>query len=326
MNLWYQRSLMAIGASLLAAAWIIFSPATALPLGLVLASASLPAAVLFAAAGRLDAAPSPRALIGGGTIGVGIALVSHAVIFAFAYFFFLGFAEAGTSALEALRIDPAFTSVLSSPWTILALIELALVAPVTEEAGKALGAFVARPTTRQEAFLAGVAAGVGFAIVENIAYGMGGLFGLDAWEPIVLSRMLGAAVHPLASGLVVLAWWELRNGADRRAAIGRLVVGVAIHAGWNGSLVIATVAGIAYNDGGASGGFAVVSLVYTGVIGVLSAAALWLTASSVNEGKAIADLAPTDGRVLAGWTVLASSLPVPVAVLVIAFPEFLNAG
>ena len=55
-----------------------------------------------------------------------------------------------------------------------------------------------------------------------------------------------------------------------------------------------------------------VSLVYTGVIGVLSAAALWLTAPSVNEGQTIADLAPTDGRVLAGWTVLASSLLVPV--------------
>jgi hypothetical protein len=70
----------------------------------------------------------------------------------------------------------------------------------------------------------------------------------------------------------------------------------------------------------------VVSLVYTGVIGVLSAAARWLTAPSVNEGQIIADLAPTDGRVLAGWTVLASSLLVPVAVLVIAFREFLNAG
>ena len=79
-------------------------------------------------------------------------------------------------------------------------------------------------------------------------------------------------------------------------------------------------------DGGASGGFAELSLAYTGVIGVLSAAALWLTAPSVNEGQTIAELTPTDGRVLAGWTVLASSLLVPVAVLVIAFPEFLNAG
>lgn len=326
MNLWYQRSMMALATGVLAAVWIILSPATALPLGLVLGSASIPAAVLFAVAGRLDAAVPLRALIGGGTIGVGIALMSHAVVFAFAYFFFLDFAEAGTSALEALRIDPRFTSVLSSPWTMLALIELALVAPLTEEAGKALGAFVARPTSRREAFLSGVAAGVGFAIVENIAYGMGGLLGFDAWEPIVLGRMLGAAVHPLASGLVVLGWWELRNADDPRAAIGRLITGVAVHAAWNGSLVITSITGIAYDYGDASGSFAVVSLAYTGAIGVLSAAALWAASSSLTGKPTTATLAPTNGRALAGWTVLASSLLVPVALLVLAFPAFLNAG
>ncbi|NNC91378.1 MAG: PrsW family intramembrane metalloprotease [Acidimicrobiia bacterium] len=318
--------MLALATGLLSAIWIILSPETALPVGLVLGSASVPAAVLFAVAGRLDAPISLRALIGGGTIGVGIALLSHAVVFAFAYSFFLGFAEAGTSALEALRIDPKFTSVLRSPWTILILLELTLVAPITEEAGKALGGFVARPTTRRDAFLAGVAAGIGFAIVENIAYGVGGLFGFDTWEPIVLGRMLGAAVHPLASGLVVLGWWERRNGVDAGAGIGRLIAGVAVHAAWNGALVITSIAGIAYDYGGASGNFAAASLAYTGLIGVLAAGALWVTASSVSGEIAAADLAPTNGHALAGWTVLASSFLVPVALLVLAFPELSDAG
>ena len=326
MNPWYQKALMAAGAGVLGAGWITLDPASAWPGGLVLASAGFPLAVLLAVAGRLNASPSPTALIGGGTIGVAIAILSHAVVFAFAYLFFLGFADAGTSALGALRIDPEFTSVLRSPWTILLLVELVLVAPLTEEAGKVLGALVSRPSTRQEAFLAGVAAGVGFAMVENIAYGAGGYFGFDEWEPIVLGRVLGAAVHPLASGLVVLAWWELRNGTGRRGAIGRLLAGVAVHAGWNASLAVVAIAGIAYDYGGAPGTFAAASLAYTAAIGVLTAAALWFMVSVVNEDIPAADLAPTNGRALAGWTVLTSSLLVPVALLVLAFPDFLNAG
>ena len=326
MNPWYQRSVIALGIAALTVAWIAVGADTAAPVAVLLAAAGVPLAVLFAVAGRLDAAPSGRALVGGGTIGVGVALLSHAVVFAFAYFFFLGFAEAGTAALDALRIDPKFTSVLGSPWTLLALIELALVAPITEEAGKAFGASLARPTSRQQAFLAGVAAGVGFAIVENLAYAAGGLFSFYAWEPIVLGRMLGAAVHPLASGLVVMAWWELRNSTERRGPIRRLAAGGAVHAGWNGSLVVAAVTGIAYDSGGISGGFAALSLAYTGVIGVLAGAALWVVASSVAAERKMPDLSPTDGRVVAGWTVLASSLLAPIAVLVTAFPGFLSGG
>ena len=97
MNVWYQRSLFALGAGALAVALTAVGTAAA-PLAVILGSASIPLAMLFAVAGRVDSTPSGRALAGGGTIGVGIALLSHAVVFAFAYFFFLGFAEAGTAA------------------------------------------------------------------------------------------------------------------------------------------------------------------------------------------------------------------------------------
>jgi RsiW-degrading membrane proteinase PrsW (M82 family) len=320
MNVWYKRSLMAMAVAMATVVWILFSPYTAFPLGLVLAAASVLVAVLFAVAGRVEQSPLIRSLIGGATIGVGIALASHAVVTAFAYFFFLDFAEAATEALDALRIDPEFTAVLSSPWTLFYLIELAVVAPITEESGKALGAFLGRPKTRRDALLAGVAAGVGFAVVENVLYGFGALF--YAWEPVVLGRMLGAAVHPLASGLVVLGWWELRHGGERSGAIRRILAGVGTHAAWNGSLVIASVAGIAYDNGGASGVPAVLSLVYVGVIGVISAAGLWRLTTRVAGDGALPDLAPTDGRVLTAWAILASSLLIPVAVLVIAFPDF----
>ncbi len=298
----------------------MFSPEAAFPLGLVAGAALVPFAVLFAVAGHCDAAPPVRSLIGGAVIGVGFAILGHAVVTAFAYFFFLGFAEAATDALDALRIDPEFTSVLSSPWTLLYFIDLAVVAPFSEEIGKGLGAYVGRPGSRRAALQAGVAAGVGFAVVENVMYGVGGLF--YAWEPVVLARMLGAAVHPLASGLVAVGWWELRNGRSRTAAVRRLASGFGVHAAWNGSLVVAAVAGIAYDHGGGSGMSALLSLVYVGVIGVLTAAGLWILTRRVVSDAKLSDMAPTDARTITAWAVLASSLLVPVAALVIAYPNF----
>lgn len=91
-------------------------------------------------------------------------------------------------------------------------------------------------------------------------------------------------------------------------------------------MVIAVIAGVAYDAGGASDTHAAISLAYTAAIGVLSAAALWFVTSSVNEDIDATDLNPGNGRALAGWTVLTSSLLVPVALLVLAFPDFLNAG
>ena len=165
MNAWYQRSWLAVAVAVISAAWIVISPTSAGPILVILASGSVPLAVLFAVAGRIQQPPAAGAVLGGATIGVGVALASHAVVFAFAYFFFLGFADAGVAALDALRIDPKFTSVLGSPWVLLALIQLALVAPITEEFGKALGASFARPDSRQEALLAGVAAGVSTGVL-----------------------------------------------------------------------------------------------------------------------------------------------------------------
>ena len=84
MNVWYQRSLAAGVVALATVVWIVFSPATAFPLGLLFAAASVPVAVLCAVAGRLDGAPPGRSLVGGATIGVGVALASHAAVTAFA--------------------------------------------------------------------------------------------------------------------------------------------------------------------------------------------------------------------------------------------------
>ena len=87
-------------------------------------------------------------------------------------------------------------------------------------------------------------------------------------------------------------------------------------------MVVAAVAAVAYETSGVAADFAVLSLAYSGAIGVMAAAALWLVAADAAKGEALAGLEPGDHRVLAGWTVLASTLLVPVAILVTAFPEF----
>ena len=325
MKRYYQWALIALASGLGAIVWVTADPASALPWALILGSASVPLAVLLAVAGRVDARPSWAALIGGATIGVGVAIVSHAAVFAFAYAFFLGFAEAGSSLLEALRIDSRLTTVLGSPWTILLLIELVAVAPVTEEIGKALGARLARPPDRRHAFMAGVAAGVGFAIVENGLYATGALWAAYPWEAILIGRMLGGAIHPLASGLVFVAWWQYRNAASRRSYVRNFTIGAGVHALWNGALVALTVAATAFEIGATAADSAVVSLAYTGALGAIAAGALWIVTANVAAGRdEVPELMALDGRVVAGWTVLAASLLFPVAVLIVAFPGFVS--
>lgn len=327
MNGYYRYALLALAAGIGAIAWVAADPATALPGALILGGASVPLAVLFVVAGRLDIEPSWPALIGGATIGVAVAIVSHAAVFAFAYTFFLGFAEAGASLLDTLRIDPRLTAVLGSPWTILLLVELVVVAPLTEEIGKALGARSARPPDRVHAFMAGAAAGVGFAIVENALYSTGALWAAYPWEALLIGRMLGGAVHPLASGLVFVSWWQYRNGASRRSYVRNFAIGAGVHALWNAALVALAVAATAFEIGTTAAASAVVSLAYAGAFGAVAAGALWMVTANVAAGRAeVPELIALDGRVVAGWTVLAASMLLPVAVLIVAFPGFVSGG
>ncbi len=296
-------------------------------LALIFGSAAIPAAALLMVSGRLEEHPPLPSVVGGGTVGVGIALLSHAVVLAFAYAFFLGFAEEAASLLDLFRADPQWTSLLSSPWTIFLLMEVAIVAPFTEEIGKAIGSRFFKPTSRQTAFLAGVAAGTGFAIVENIAYASGGWFFGGSWEAIVIGRMMGAAVHPLASGLVVMGWWEYRQNRDFGHLAQRFFSGVGVHALWNGSLVVLGVSATAFDSGTSFGDITLVSLTYSAALGAVAAAALWRTTASVAKDESRLLTADSgDGRVVGAWTVLAATFLVPTAMLILAFPAFFGGG
>ena len=321
----YVQALVIGAIALGAVVWAWFDRDDFL-LPLIIASAGAPGAALLFASGRLDRVPSIAALVGGGTIGVGIAVLGHAIVFAFAYAFFLGFAEEATSLLGRLRLDPRLTSALGSPWTLLLLIEIALVAPLTEEVGKAVGSRLKWwHTDRRSAFLAGVAAGTGFAIVENVFYGLNSGFLGASWEAIIIGRMMGAAVHPLASGLVVMAWWQWRQDGNTGRLIARFFAGVGVHAVWNGSLVVLGVAAAAFDTGTSFSTQTMVSLAYVSALGLVTAAVLWRVTVAVAEDRdRLLTLDSSDGRVVAAWTILAASFIVPMAVLVLAYPDFVG--
>lgn len=318
----YRLALSAGVVGLALIGWVLVAGKDAPPMALVMAAAVAPIAVLGAAWGRLGLSFPWRALLIGAVVGPSVALLTQPVVAAFAVAFLLGFGESGRQLLDSLQADPRLTTVLASPWVLLLLIEVVTVAPLTEEFGKALSARWAGPKSRREAFLFGVAAGVGFAIVENILYAVAAAVAGGPWPALAIARSMGAAVHPLATGLVMLGWWESRQGRGFPALLKGYLSGVGIHALWNGTIVVVgVVEAIVATNGAAS--YAPIALTFTAALGALLGAVFWMVAGAVaTERDPFHTLSFGDARAIATWTLLSAALLVPVAILVLAFPGF----
>jgi RsiW-degrading membrane proteinase PrsW (M82 family) len=139
----------------------------------------------------------------------------------------------------ALLASPSLERLFYSPALALGLIQFAVVAPLVEELTKPLAAIWLARRLRGpgEAFLIGMAGGVGFAIVENMLYEGAGE---RLWAGIVLLRGLGGALHPLNAGLVAMGWYAARNGEPGgiRRLLGYYGLAVGLHAFWNGGLTV----------------------------------------------------------------------------------------
>ncbi len=322
MNVRFRWAVVVLAAGMGSVLWTVLTGEDPPAVALFIGAAAAPIAVLLLVWGRTGERFPASALIGGALVGPAVALAGHALVFAFAAAFLRGFLQSGRALLEALRIDPRIREILSSPWLLLLLVDVSMVAPLTEETGKALGARLARPASRRDAFLAGVAAGAGFAVVENALYALAAaLFG-GPWAAVVVARAMGAAVHPLACGLVMTGWWDARHGSG--GAVGRgFFAGVGVHAVWNASMVALLVAETAVHERGGPGLMGATSLVFTGALGVVAVAVLWRLIGSVIEGRTpVSELRALDARTVAGWILLTACLLVPVAILILAFPGF----
>ncbi len=172
--------------------------------------------------------------------------------------------------------------------------------------------------------MAGVAAGVGFAAVENLLYvGLGAAFG-GPWPVIALGRLLGVAVHPLTSGLVMLGWWEWRNNQNVTSLLRGYLAGVGVHALWNGTIVTFAAVETAYGLSGSVLGLGRVGFAYLIGLGALAGFGLWQLTESVAGNKRIAASAREVGG-LAGWIIVTASILIPVTIMILAFPDFYRA-
>lgn len=244
----------AFGLSL-AMAWFVsaneFAPALFFPVALWTAATLPPLMAVSWFAAQNSAGLTWRrgmmALVGGGTVGVIGAIILQILIPVFFFALVFGLGDFVFDSFETLFEALAGADIaraMSSPAFIYAFIQLALIAPLTEELTKPLATLlIIKPLSKRAAFLVGAMAGVGFAALENMLYAG---FGYDFWAGILLVRALGCAIHPVGAGVVALGWRDVLNGepgAGKNWVI-RYGLAVGMHALWNGgSLIVITLAG-----------------------------------------------------------------------------------
>ncbi len=126
---------------------------------------------------------------------------------------------------------------------ILLLIGISVLAPLDEEFCKGFGVRLLQRhhPTRYQAFLWGLASGVGFGMVEANAYGAGAFNQSPyRWWDGVLLRGAASSLHALTSSIVGIGWFYLFRGSRKRFA-GCYLLAVSLHGSWN-ALNLLTVA------------------------------------------------------------------------------------
>ncbi len=305
-----------VGTALAAAS--VFQPAAVGYVGLILASAAVPVAVFLVVLEKLGGKVPVASLVSGGTLAVGVSLVGFAIVGGAAYFVLGDFAQWLVDSADGV-LDEDLITTLRDPWMIILAIDVVLLAPLIEEFSKAVSARLSSPSDRASAVLAGVAAGVGFAIVENIAYATGGLFDIGGWEVVALVRMLGSAVHPVAAGLVSLGWWEFRNHSERDGSVKLMAAGVGVHALWNGAVMVVFVSSAAFNGDATPLESMLVTMGYAGVLGVVIAVGGWQLLNRVAASELpVAPADASDATTMSAWVVIASTMLIPAIAVVFA--------
>jgi RsiW-degrading membrane proteinase PrsW (M82 family) len=233
------------------------SRAFLMPVLVAVAAALAPLAVISWVMGRQPGAITARrgwvALGLGATASTTLAYLLNTLLSAAVLFLVFGLADEllplAEDLLESLQFGP-LTADLVSPWFVIAFVEVAVMAPLVEELVKPLPLLplLKRLSSPRDALLLGALAGAGFAIVENILYAA--LLG-PAWGGVLATRAMGAALHPLGTGLVAVAWWRVLHSEPDAASLWARNYGLAVaaHALWNGTCVVAATVAHAWFQG-----------------------------------------------------------------------------
>ena len=119
---------------------------------------------------------------------------------------------------------------------MLLLIMVAIIAPIIEETVKPIAVIVliGRVRSAAEAFLLGLACGIGFDLIETTGYISSGYNG---WLNVALIRTGAGLLHGFGAAMVALGWYYLTHAKKRRFLLAFLcwLYAVLQHALWNGS-------------------------------------------------------------------------------------------
>ncbi len=166
----------------------------------------------------------------------------------------------------------------------------AVAAPLTEELTKFLGVVVVmrrRILSRYTVFVAGISAGLGFAVVETIGYA---LSAGDAWPLVLAVRAPVTLIHVTGTSLVACGWYlQQRRGGF--PLLGYFVAAVLVHAAWNGLLVSMMLASASMPATGDPAPILVVAIL--GAMGLmlilLGACLTWVIANARRWGREFSD-------------------------------------
>lgn len=139
---------------------------------------------------------------------------------------------------------------LFPPVVVAVVLVFVFLAPAVEELIKPVSVALMsyRRPSQIEAWVWGLAAGAGFALIENL---FNTVLALDAWLVVMLLRVGGTLMHCIGSGLIALGWQQMLTNRRPWRLIGAYVVAVTIHALWNGAVVGIT--GVSLATVGATG-------------------------------------------------------------------------
>jgi RsiW-degrading membrane proteinase PrsW (M82 family) len=293
-----------------------------------LAAALPPLAALALASGRLSGATTWRrglfGLVIGSLISTTATLVLGGAVTLAAYAVILPLRQIVAHVLAS----PGAERLFFSPALAVAMIGAAVVAPLVEELMKPLAVIMLGRRLRSpaEAFLVGMAGGVGFAIVENMLYESGGF---SLWAAIATLRGIGGVLHPLNAGLVALGWYGVlctQEPGRWRRLLALYGLAVGIHALWNGGLTLIFSAAGSYFFAAHSWEVSVYGMAQPGIVLVfmaLEAIALWrlllLVTDHLRGGEATVagglGLRLDEPRRLAAWAVGVMLVVVPIGLL-----------
>jgi hypothetical protein len=213
---------------------------------LIALSGILPALTFFAIALRWVRQPKTHeapttwrrftlALVSGATSAIFLAVVFEGILTLITTF---QFATTDTSFIDnpnaPIPHDPSII--------IFVLMIVSVIAPIVEEGLKPLAVvtMIGRIRSAAEAFILGMACGIGFDMIETTSY-IG--IGYHHWIDVAINRSTAGLLHGFGAGMMALGWYYITHkdalkGHHIQIGLGCMLYAILQHAIWNGSFVL----------------------------------------------------------------------------------------